>query len=64
MLVAALTNLSAWAWWYQAREAPDWTGGTIAGISYSPYTRRQDPAKGDLPRLEAIVRDLDLLQHL
>ena len=63
VLVAALTNLSAWAWWYQAREAPDWTGGTIAGISYSPYTRGQDPAKGDLPRLEAIVRDLDLLQH-
>lgn len=62
LLLGVLANLAVWAWVYRAHDLPEWTGESLAGISYSPYARDQDPADGDVPVQSDIARDLDLLQ--
>lgn len=63
LLLGAAANLATWAWVYSAHDMPDWKGGMLSGVSYSPYTAKQDPAAGDIPTRQEIERDLDLLQH-
>jgi cellulose synthase/poly-beta-1,6-N-acetylglucosamine synthase-like glycosyltransferase/exo-beta-1,3-glucanase (GH17 family) len=53
--------LAAWAYTNQPQPMPDWTGGPIAGISYTPYGASQNPVDGDLPTAAMIDKDLDLL---
>jgi len=63
LLLGAVANLTAWAWVYRAHDMPDWNGGTLSGVSYSPYTANQDPAADDTPTPREIERDLDILQQ-
>ena len=62
LLLGVLANLAVWTWVYRAHDLPEWTGTSVAGVSYSPYSRDQDPADGDIPTRSDIARDLDLLQ--
>ncbi len=60
----ALVNLAIWAWVYHPHGAPDWNNGSVAGVSFSPYERGQDPENGDAVHEETIRRDLELLSNL
>lgn len=62
LLAAAVTSLVAWSIVNRPADAPDWNGGALPGVSYSPYGAAQDPIEGDIPSLTAINRDLASLQ--
>ncbi|MDA0663387.1 MAG: glycosyltransferase [Proteobacteria bacterium] len=62
LLIATVASLATWSFVNQPATAPDWTGGTLTGLSYSPYGAGQDPVDGDMPTAEMIGRDLDLLR--
>src|SRR5215510_5586462 len=49
-----------WAFLHQRQTVPN-IDGPLASISYAPYTRWQDPNKGDRPTPEQIRGDLRLL---
>src|SRR5262245_33979995 len=49
-----------WAFLYQQQSVPN-IDGPLASVSYSPYTRWQDPERGDRPTVEQIRSDLRLL---
>lgn len=63
LTLGALANLAVWAAVYRAADMPDWPGGDLAGLSYSPYTADQDPADRDQVPAERIAQDLDLLRQ-
>jgi cellulose synthase/poly-beta-1,6-N-acetylglucosamine synthase-like glycosyltransferase/exo-beta-1,3-glucanase (GH17 family) len=49
-----------WALLHQQQPVPN-IDGPLASVSYSPYTRWQDPERGDRPTVEQIRSDLRLL---
>src|SRR3954469_3870219 len=49
-----------WAFLHQQQTVPN-IDGPLASVSYSPYTRWQDPERGDRPTVEQIRSDLRLL---
>src|SRR5215510_7690491 len=49
-----------WAFLHQRQTVPN-IDGPLASVSYAPYTRWQDPKKGDRPTAEQIRNDLRLL---
>jgi len=49
-----------WAFLHQQQTVPN-IDGPLASVSYAPYTRWQDPKKGDRPTSEQIRSDLRLL---
>src|SRR5262245_45844034 len=49
-----------WAFLYQQQTVPN-IDGPLASVSYSPYTRWQNPDNGDVPTPEQIRNDLRLL---
>src|SRR5262249_39177013 len=49
-----------WAFLHQRQTVPN-IDGPLASISYAPYTRWQDPNKGDRPTVEQIRSDLRML---
>jgi cellulose synthase/poly-beta-1,6-N-acetylglucosamine synthase-like glycosyltransferase/exo-beta-1,3-glucanase (GH17 family) len=49
-----------WAFLYQQQTVPN-IDGPLASVSYSPYTRWQNPDNGDVPTAEQIRNDLRLL---
>src|SRR5215510_10291501 len=49
-----------WAFLHQRQTVPN-IDGPLASVSYAPYTRWQDPKKGDRPTSEQIRSDLRLL---
>lgn len=63
LLIGVLANLAVWGWVNRAHDAPDVAGTTLAGLSYSPYGRHQDPADGAVPAKADIARDFDLLKE-
>ena len=56
----ALLNVAMWTWLNRPIEVPDWPG-KIAGFSYAPYQRYQNPNNGIYPTIEEIDADLKLL---
>jgi exo-beta-1,3-glucanase (GH17 family) len=61
LVLAALAHFGLWALGHAPVAAPEWRGGPIAGLSFSPYRAGQDPRRGDRPSIAEIERDLDLL---
>src|SRR5262245_2593225 len=49
-----------WAFLHQQQTVPN-IDGPLASVSYSPYTRWQNPDNGDVPTAEQIRNDLRLL---
>ena len=62
LVAATVASLAIWTITNQPATAPDWTGGPLAGLSYSPYGADQDPLDGDMPTAASMERDLDLLR--
>ncbi|HET7798224.1 MAG TPA: glycosyltransferase, partial [Nevskia sp.] len=56
----ALLNVAMWTWLNRPIEVPDWPG-KVAGFSYAPYQRYQNPNNGIYPTIEEIDADLKLL---
>ena len=63
LLLVTLANFAAWAWLGRPVAAPDF-GGTIRGVSFSPYQRDDDPGAGRYPNPAEIDRDLKLLHGM
>jgi len=57
LLLVALANFAVWAWLGRPVAAPDYDG-VIRGVSFSPYQRDHDPARGRHPTPAEIDRDL------
>jgi len=60
-VLVALAHFGLWALVHAPAEAPEWRGGSIAGLSFSPFRAGQDPRRGDRPSIAEIARDLDLI---
>lgn len=57
-LVASLLNFAAWAWWSAPVSAPD-VAARVAGLSFTPFQRNDDPVASRFPSAAHIDADLD-----
>lgn len=62
-LTVAIINFVAWALFYWPVTAPD-VAARVAGVSYAPYQRHDNPAKQRSPKAADIARDLAELARL
>ena len=60
-MACTLATLGLWALLNQPSREPKWPK-VLQGVAVSPYRAHQDPTRGDLPTVDQIQSDLDLLQ--
>jgi exo-beta-1,3-glucanase (GH17 family) len=61
LIACTLATLGLWAILNQPSREPKWPK-IVQGFAVSPYLAHQDPTAGDLPSVEQIASDLDLLK--
>ncbi len=61
LIVVVLTNLAVWAWFNRSQWVEPW-GGTIKGVSFSPYRDDQNPFDRHYPSAAQIDADLAMLR--
>jgi exo-beta-1,3-glucanase (GH17 family)/cellulose synthase/poly-beta-1,6-N-acetylglucosamine synthase-like glycosyltransferase len=60
-LLVSVCSFALWGWLYQSVSAPN-VAARIAGYSFSPFSRHDDPQKNAFPADEQIERDLSLIE--
>jgi exo-beta-1,3-glucanase (GH17 family)/cellulose synthase/poly-beta-1,6-N-acetylglucosamine synthase-like glycosyltransferase len=61
LVMVVLANLAAWAWFNRPQSGVEWTG-MIKSASFSPYQKDDNPIQGRFPSLEAIDKDMKIVQ--
>jgi exo-beta-1,3-glucanase (GH17 family)/cellulose synthase/poly-beta-1,6-N-acetylglucosamine synthase-like glycosyltransferase len=61
LVLVVLANLMAWAWFNRPQSGIEWAG-MIKSASFSPYQKDDNPIQGRFPSLEAIEKDMKVVQ--
>lgn len=63
VLIIALVNLGAWAWWNRPVQERSWAG-SVNGVAYTPFHPDKNPSNGDRPTIDGIEKDVQTLEPI
>ncbi|CAK0754232.1 Glycosyltransferase [uncultured Gammaproteobacteria bacterium] len=61
--LGAAAQSGGWYWCHEAVAPPDVRLG-VRSVSFSPFTRDQNPTTGSLPSIDSITRDIEMIKHV